>query len=147
MTRNDSNGDRALLVETRQQEQARDLLEEAGSNFTAISVVGPRDEYIAVPATLTAVIRDVVAAMASGHRISVSTLPEELTTTVAAEQLGVSRPTLMKMIARDEIAAHKVGSHHRLRTEDVVAYKKQRLERQRQALIELRNIDAALDDY
>jgi len=52
--------------------------------------------------------------------VSVTTLPEELTTTMAADVLGISRPTLMKHIHAGEIAAHKVGTHTRLRTVDVL---------------------------
>ncbi|MCH5643312.1 helix-turn-helix domain-containing protein [Gordonia sp. ABSL49_1] len=139
--------DRNLLIEARQRQQAQELLAMTGAEFTELTVTGPDHEFVAVPSAIAGVIRDVVAAIASGTRISVAALPEELTTTVAAEQLGVSRPTLMKMINRGDIAAHRVGSHHRVLTEDVVEYKRKRIERQRRAIDELRVIDAELDKF
>jgi excisionase family DNA binding protein len=68
-------------------------------------------------------------------------MPENLTTTAAASVLGVSRPTLMKMIKRHEIPAHKVGSHSRLRTEDVLAARTARRSKQRQAFDALRALE------
>ena len=47
-----------------------------------------------------------------------------MTTTVAAQRIGVSRPTLMKAIRAGELPAHKVGSHFRIRTEDADAFRK-----------------------
>ena len=80
-------------------------------------------------------------------RIAFGSLPEELTTTVAAKLLGVSQPTLMKMIDRGDIPAHKVMSEHRLKTSDVRAFQKARLERQRVAFDELRTLDDELENY
>jgi excisionase family DNA binding protein len=79
----------------------------------------------------------VVDAVAAGAAVTVGALPDELTTTAAAELLGVSRPTLMKLIGSGEVAAHKVGTHTRLRTADVVAFRRARLARQRRAFEEL----------
>jgi excisionase family DNA binding protein len=68
-------------------------------------------------------------------------VPNVLTTTTAAAMLGLSRPTLMKMIADGEIPSHKVGSHHRLAAEDVLQAKCARRHRQRAAFSALRELD------
>lgn len=47
-------------------------------------------------------------------------------TTEAAAMLGVSRPTLMKLIDADEIGAEMVGTHHRIPAEAIVAYQRAR---------------------
>ena len=47
-----------------------------------------------------------------------------MTTTVAAQRIGISRPTLMKAIRSGDLPAHKVGSHFRIRTEDADAFRK-----------------------
>lgn len=98
-----------------------------------------------LPAGLAHIIDQVIEAVAGGRSVTIGMLPEELTTTAAADVLGVSRPTLMKMITSGEVAAHKVGSHHRLRRDDVLVAKKARLIRQRQALEELRRLEDELD--
>ena len=78
--------------------------------------------------------------------VSVMTLPDELTTTTAAELLGVSRPTLMKLIAAGEIASTKVGSHSRLATDDVLAFKKVREARRAESFDALRDLDDEIGD-
>lgn len=46
------------------------------------------------------------------------------TTTQAAAMLGISRATLMKLIEAGDIEAVKVGTHHRISTEELVAYQR-----------------------
>ena len=103
-------------------------------------------ESVSIPRELANMLRQVLQAVADGKTITIGTLPEELTTTVAAQQLGVSRPTLMKMISEGEIAAHKVGTHTRLKTSDVTAFRRERLARQRAAFDELRAIEDELGE-
>lgn len=79
------------------------------------------------------VLRD----LGEGKTVTVGSLPEDLTTTVAADQLGVSRATLMKWIREGALPSHKVGSHTRVKTADVLALRKKRLSQQRKALEEL----------
>ena len=57
--------------------------------------------------------------LANDQEPSLVSVPQELTTTVAAKRLGISRPTLMKLIREGKIPAHKVRSHMRLLTTDV----------------------------
>lgn len=47
-------------------------------------------------------------------------------TTEAASMLGVSRPTLMKLIESGEIEFEMVGTHHRIPAEGIVAYQRAR---------------------
>lgn len=68
----------------------------------------------------------------------IRSMPEELTTTVAAEYLGVSRPTFMKSIQSGEIRSRVVGTHHRVRSQDVIALKAARNEKRVEALNALR---------
>lgn len=57
--------------------------------------------------------------------VSFNNLPEEYyTSTEAASALGVSRPTLMKLVDHGDIGFVKVGSHYRFPVEEVEAYKR-----------------------
>lgn len=94
-----------------------------------------------VPEELESLVTTILTSVAKGERITVGSLPDTLTTSVAADQLGVSRPTLMKWVASGELPSHKVGTHTRIRTEDVIAFRRARLERQSRALNELRALD------
>jgi excisionase family DNA binding protein len=97
-----------------------------------------------LPPELTDLLHRVLHAIASGRTVTIGTLPDELTTSVAAEMLGVSRPTLMKLIREGKVASHKVGTHTRINTTDVLNFHRVRLERQRRAFDDLRALEDEL---
>lgn len=134
-----------LFAREEERRQAHALLEEVGHDFEGMTLEGV-DRTTAVPRELATIMGRILEVMANGGSVVVGSLPEELTTTVAAEQLGVSRPTLMKLIRDGELQAHKVGSHNRVKTADVLAFRRERLRRQRVALDELRALEDELDD-
>ncbi len=70
-------------------------------------------------------LRDILAAMASGERVSVLTEHTELSTFEAAAILNVSRPYLIKLLDEQQIPSRKVGTHRRVRPDDLMAYKEQ----------------------
>lgn len=96
---------------------------------------------IAVPEQLSGLILDLIEKMACGSAVAVVTLPDELTTTTAAEHLGVSRPTLMKMIRDGKLESYKVGTHTRLRRSVVADYAAKRAQERAEALEELQDLD------
>ncbi len=141
-----TSDERSLLVTNpSERRHAHDLLD-ALEGHSGRLVVDSK-EQTPLPTDLAAIISRVLEVMASGGTITIGSLPEELSTTVAADQLGVSRPTLMKMIRAGQLSAHKVGSHHRLKAADVLAAKRARLERQRQAFGELRQLEDELEKF
>lgn len=83
-------------------------------------------------------IFQVLTSVAQRGEVTVSRVPEELTSTVAAELLGVSRPTLMKWAEEGKIATHKRGTHTRFKREDVLQLKRQRAEERVKAFQEWR---------
>lgn len=67
---------------------------------------------------------------------------ELFTTTEAAAMLGVSRPTLMKLIASGEIDHVMAGTHHRIPAQAILAFQRARTlrrERAAQALADFSN--------
>ncbi|SDT37056.1 helix-turn-helix domain-containing protein [Jiangella sp. DSM 45060] len=133
-----------LTVTPIQEQLARDFVAKTPDpRFTAASRE-TKAKAREVPAELTALLRSVLEAVARGDGVTLQTLPSELSTTAAAELLGVSRPTLMRMIRGGEIAAHKVGSHHRLNLVDVQDFRRAQLARRRAAFEELRQLDDEL---
>lgn len=92
---------------------------------------------ISLPTDLVHFFDNVLQGLARGG-VSVTTFPNELTTTMAAEMLGVSRPTLMKWIRANEITSHQVGSHTRLKLTDVLEFGKLRRQKREEAFAALR---------
>ena len=102
----------------------------------------------AVPPELASILTEVIRIVAAGGTVTLGSIPDELTTTNAADMLDISRPTLMKLIQSGEIPAHKVGSHTRLKANDVLAYRERMREQQRAAFRELRAFEDDEDlDY
>ncbi|WP_197719387.1 helix-turn-helix domain-containing protein [Actinomyces howellii] len=86
-----------------------------------------------------------LAAVAEQGEVTIGRVPEELTSTVAADLLGVSRPTVLKWSREGRIDSFKVGSHTRFRREDVLAFRAARERERRRAFDELRSLDAEGD--
>ncbi|MDZ8084722.1 MAG: helix-turn-helix domain-containing protein [Nostoc sp. DedQUE12b] len=100
-------------------------------------LVGANGERINIPEPIYQVLLQVVHAMASGKAISIIPQQQELTTQQAAEFLNVSRPYLIKLLEQGEIPHIKVGSHRRVRFDDLMNYKQQRDVKRDQLLTEL----------
>ncbi|GAB3162621.1 helix-turn-helix domain-containing protein [Myceligenerans halotolerans] len=135
----------SITVSDAEAKQAQHVGQERSPHEPVTWVVERGDERVQVPAELSAVISQVVETIARGGVVTVGRMPEELTTTVAARELGISRTTLLKMVAAGELPAHKVGSHTRVRSADVLAAKRARLARQRKALEELIELEDAME--
>lgn len=123
---------------------ARQVLQTLDGPTGELSVVRDAGTPRPLPPELGRLLQDVLASIASESSITVRALPDELTTSTAASVLGVSRPTLMKMIKNNQVPAHKVGAHTRLKRDDVIAARRARRARERAAFAEL--LDAEGDD-
>ena len=82
--------------------------------------------------------------MAHRKGVAVTALDPELTTRQAAELLQVSRTHLAQLLDEGMIPCRKVGSHRRVRVEDVLAYRRETESRRRDALNELTARDKEL---
>lgn len=98
-------------------------------------LVGPdSDEQVELPSEVYRVLRQVIEAMKRGLAVTVVPQSQTMTTQQAAELLGVSRPTLIRLLETGRIPYEKVGSHRRVLLRDVLAYREQRREAQYRAL-------------
>jgi excisionase family DNA binding protein len=82
--------------------------------------------------------------MAQGLTITLIPHDKELTTNEAAEILNLSRPFLIKLLDRGEIPYHRVGTHRRVRADEVLAYRELRAARRREKLRELTELSQQL---
>ena len=131
-----SDEEREVLRE--QIRRLRSKSEEDGDRLTLTLTIADQDPAtIRVPASAASVLTQVLATLAEGRPVSVAAADEELTTREAAELLNVSRPHLTKLLKEGEIPFRKVGSHHRVRRRDVLAYKAKRRREAEEAVQEL----------
>lgn len=83
---------------------------------------GPGGDEVELPEDVYGLLREVVSAMHRGMAITVAPHHKMLTTQEAADLLGVSRPTLVKLLESGEIQFSLVGRHRRIRITDLLEY-------------------------
>jgi excisionase family DNA binding protein len=91
--------------------------------------------------------RRLLSDLAAGHAVTIMNDQRDLSTFEAASLLGISRPHLIKLIERGGIAAHRVGTHRRIRVADVWAYKTVLDARRRAALADLTRLAQQRGEY
>ncbi|MBV9798925.1 MAG: helix-turn-helix domain-containing protein [Solirubrobacterales bacterium] len=107
-------------------------------------LVGPGGERIELPASAFEALKLVIDALAGGQSITLVPHDKELTSQEAADVLHVSRPHLIKLLDFGEIPFHRVGTHRRIRLEDVLAYRARRDAERDAALSELTRLSEEL---
>lgn len=100
-----------------------------------------------IPEPVAEALAEVLAAAADGERALVLRSPDDLTTAEAAAVLGVSRPTVVRLIDGGKLPARMVGTHRRLRLGDVLAYRESSATRRRDALDRMTRQAEDLDLY
>jgi excisionase family DNA binding protein len=86
------------------------------------ALVGPHNEQIPLPREAFDVLVQVFDAMKQGLAIHVAPLNAQLTTQEAANYLGISRPTLVKLLESGAIPFIKPGRHRYVRIDDLIDY-------------------------
>ncbi|NTW41621.1 MAG: excisionase family DNA-binding protein [Cellulomonadaceae bacterium] len=97
---------------------------------------GPDGSEVELPVEVHDVLVQVLEAMQRGQAIMVAPISTRLTTSQAADLLGVSRPTLVKLLENHEIPFEKATRHRRVRLDDLLAYRERRRVERRSILDE-----------
>lgn len=93
-----------------------------------------RPHPIRLPMAALQLLSEILSELADGNAVKIVPVHAELTTQEAADLLNVSRPHLVKLLETDKLTYHKTGKHRRVRFDDLMAYKKARDEKSKQAL-------------
>ncbi|WP_336794225.1 helix-turn-helix domain-containing protein [Gordonia malaquae] len=95
------------------------------------------DRRAELPEHLRLLLNAAVAHLAVGTAVTVTPHRTQLTTQEAADILGISRPTLIRLLTDGKIASTRPGRHRRIQLADVLAYQERIRAQRRDALIEL----------
>jgi DNA binding domain, excisionase family len=105
--------------------------------FRQARLVGPEGQEILLPEPIYRVLEQVVPLLAADMAVSIVPVGHLLTTQEAADLLNVSRPHLIKLLEEGAITFERVGTHRRIRFEDLMEYKHKRDKERRKSLKKL----------
>ncbi len=81
------------------------------------------DEDAIVPREAFELLLEILGQMANGNAVTIVPVQAEFTTQQAADFLNVSRPHFIALLESGELPYRKVGTHRRVRFEDLLRYK------------------------
>jgi excisionase family DNA binding protein len=82
-----------------------------------------KEKTIELPAGAVKLLQAILKDMASGRAVTIVPQNAELTTQQAADFLNVSRPFLVALLEQKKLPFRLVGTHRRVRFEDVLRFK------------------------
>ena len=114
----------SAVLQTRAETQQIEILDDKGAAHA-----------VRLPVSALRLLVDVLTEIGEGNAVSIIPIHAELTTQEAADMLNISRPFLVQLLERGEIPFHKIGTHRRVRYQDVIAYK-ERIDAERRKTLE-----------
>ena len=96
-----------------------------------------RPDEVILPVMAVRMLLDILREMAQGNAVSIIPVHAELTTQQAADFLNVSRPFFIQLLNQRKMKFTKVGTHRRVKFQDLLAYKKELEIQQDQLLSDL----------
>lgn len=90
-----------------------------------------------LPKQALSLLRDLLIEMAQGNAVTVVPTHAELTTQQAADFLNISRPYLIRLLEKKKIPFTKVGTHRRIKYEELLKYKRKIKQDAEEALVNL----------
>ena len=104
---------------------------DALAGLPQVSLLTADGDMVHLPDELREVLTTAVQALSCGQEVVVATKDSYLTAQEAADFLGVSRPTMIRILDMGEVAYERPNSHRRIKVADLLRYKEKRAERRR----------------
>ena len=98
------------------------------------ALVDADGDQLELPQPVFDALLQVVTAMSQGRGVTIAPHNALLTTQEAADFLGISRPTLVKLADTDQIPHERRGRHRRVRLSDLLEYQQRSRSERRQVL-------------
>lgn len=86
----------------------------------------------------------IVSEISKGESVAIEALETQMTTQEAADYLGYSRPTLIKLLDEYDVEVNKVGRHRRISFSEVKKLQFLIQSRQQQAIRDLQKLEVEL---
>ncbi|MDR1442330.1 MAG: excisionase family DNA-binding protein [Bifidobacteriaceae bacterium] len=131
----------SLLIAAPDEARSATSLVEALALGGDVSVVVSGKNPVRLPVSLLRVLSAAAEAFADGKGVVVGSQDTYLTTQEAADFLGVSRPTMVKLLEAGDVPFERPNSHRRVRFGDLAVY--ERAERKRRRAV----LDKMADDF
>lgn len=96
-----------------------------------------------IPASALQMMIELLSLMSQGKTVTFVPTGATLTTKQAANLLNVSRPFLIGLLDKGEIDYHMVGTHRKVKFEDLRVYMEERDNKQKKTLDELSKVSQA----
>jgi excisionase family DNA binding protein len=96
--------------------------------------MGPDGEVITLPDELYVVLRHAADALLDGFAVTIAPQHRMMTTQEAADLLGISRPTVVRLMENGEIPYLRRGRHRRVMLADLLDYRERTRHNRREAL-------------
>lgn len=139
MPRNAATVDRRTYLPEGHEAEILDFvsaLERTGGSAPAVrpALVDADGARTEIPEAMVEILRQVAQTLGRGMGVSVAPMNAMLTTQEAADYLGVSRPTLVRILERGEIPMERPGRHRYVRLHDLVKYQEDTRGKRREVL-------------
>lgn len=116
---------------TEERQRVRDALDRIGGRPRITTADGT---VLDLPEPVAEALAEVLEAAADDERALVLRSPDDLTTEQAAAVLGVSRPTVVRLVDAGKLPARMAGTHRRIALTDVLAHRQASGQQRREAL-------------
>lgn len=94
-------------------------------------------EMLQLPKAVSELLYHLLSEMAQGNAVTLFPIHAELTTQEAADYLNVSRPYLIRLLEQGKIKYSMVGTHRRVKFQDLEAFRRKTEEERLKVMDEL----------
>lgn len=101
-------------------------------------------QIFTIPASAMQLLIQMLVEMGQGNAVMLTPVEKEVSTQQAADMLNVSRPYLVQLLEAGEIPFRQIGSHRRVKLEDLLIYKQHIYDKRYEVLNELTAYDQTL---
>ena len=111
-------------------------------------LIGEDGQVTAIPQKMSRILRTFAHLLAANKVVIVTATNKDLTTQQAADVLGISRPSLVRLLEeKHAIPFRRTGKQRRVSFADLLTYREREYRRQRHAMADLTRVGEEMGGY